>query len=150
MIKDHGYHYSCARTVRRDQNLLPDQRSLKIVHLEGYVRNCLDHLGVQRIRIEPHPLNAARASFKSRDVNAKVGHVNLILTRGLRRDANVVIPPAILGNCGWRLVVLSQVVVQWGAFHRSCFHLRFEQAAPASVSRKSSDSFLEKAQEYSA
>jgi hypothetical protein len=40
-------------------------------------------------------------------VYMKVGHVNLIGTRGLRRNSNVMIAPAMPRDRVWRFVVLS-------------------------------------------
>jgi hypothetical protein len=67
----------------------------------------LDRLGIGRIWIESHPLNPEGAGLKSRHVYMKVGHVNLIRTRGLRRNSNVMIAPAIPRDRVWRFVVLS-------------------------------------------
>jgi hypothetical protein len=45
-------------------------------------------------------------------VYMKVGHVNLIGTRGLRRNSNVMIAPAMPRDRVWRFVVLSQIFMQ--------------------------------------
>ena len=114
MIEDHGHFDSRARTVRRNQNLLPNQCSCKIVYLESYMRNGLDRLGIGCIWIKSHPLNAKWTGLKSRHVNMQVGHVNLIGTRGLSGNTNVVITPAIPRNCSWGFVVLSQIFMHTG------------------------------------
>jgi len=69
MIEDHGHLYTRARTVRWNQNLLPNQCMGKIVYLESYMRNGLDRLGIGRIWIESHPLYAKWTGLKSRDMN---------------------------------------------------------------------------------
>jgi len=119
MIEDHGHADSCARTVRWNQNLLPNQSSCEIIYLEGYMRNGLDRLGVRRIRIKSHPLNAAWTGSKSRHVNTKMGHVNLIGMRDLSGNSNVVITPAIPRNYNWGLVVLSQIFIQTASSFRT-------------------------------
>jgi len=107
MIEDHGDSESRTRTVRWNQNLLPNQCSCKIVHLESYMRNGLDRLGIRRIGIKPHPLNAEWTGSKSRYVNMEVRHVNLVRARDFSGNSNVVISPAILRNCSWGFVVPS-------------------------------------------
>jgi hypothetical protein len=114
MIEDHGHFDSCARTVRRNQNLLPNQCSCEIVYLESYMWNGLDRLGIGCVWIESHPFNATWTASKSRHVNMQAGHVNLIGARGLSGDPNVVVTPAIPRNCGWRFVVLSQIFMHTG------------------------------------
>jgi len=69
MIEDHGHLHTRARTVRWNQNLLPNQCMCKIVYLESYMRNGLDRLGIGRIGIESHPLYAKWTGLKSRDMN---------------------------------------------------------------------------------
>jgi len=76
------------------------------------MRNGLDRLGVRRIWIKSHPLNATGTGSKSRHVNMQMGHVNLIRSRGLSGNSNVVITPAIPRNCSWGFVVLSQILIQ--------------------------------------
>ena len=114
MVEDHGHSETGARAVGWNQNLLPKQCVRKIVNLEGYVRNGLDRLGVGGIGVESHPLNAKGTGSESRHVNMKVGYVNLIRTRSLGGDSNVVITPAILGDRGWRFVVLPQMFLHSG------------------------------------
>ena len=101
MIEDHGNFDSRTRTVRWNQNLLPNHRICKIVYLEGYMRNGLDRLGIRCIGIKPHPLNTEWTGLKSRHVNVEVRHVNLVRTRDLSRNSNVVIAPAMPSNCSW-------------------------------------------------
>ena len=112
MIEDHGHFESRARTVRWNQNLLPDQRSFQVVYLESYMRDGLDRLGIGCVRIKPHPLNATWTGSKTRNVNVEVGHMNLIRARSLRRNSDVVIAPALLRNGSWGFVVLSQILRQ--------------------------------------
>ncbi len=107
MIEDHRHFDSRARTVQWNQNLLPDQRIFKIVYLEGYMRNGLDRLGIRCISIKPHPLHTAWTRSKSCHVNVQMRHVNLVRTRDLRGNSNVVIAPAMPGNGRWRFVALS-------------------------------------------
>jgi len=114
MIEDHGHLNSCARTVWWNQNLLPNQRSRKIVYFESYMRNGLDRLAIRRIGVKSHPLNAARTGFKSRNVNVQARHVNLIRARRLRGNSNVVITPAIPRDCSRGFVALSQMLMQTG------------------------------------
>src|SRR5271169_2534887 len=114
MIEDHGHFDSRARTVRRNQNLLPNQCGCKIVYLESYMRNGLDRLGIGCIWIKSHPLYSTWTGLKSRHVDMQSGHVSLIGTRGLSGNTNVVITPAIPRNCRWGFVVLSQIFMQTG------------------------------------
>ena len=112
MIEDHRNFHSSARTVWRNQNLAPNQRICKIVYLEGYMRNGLDRLGIRCIGIKPHPLNTEWAGLKSRHVNVEARHVKLVRTRHLSWNSNVVIAPAMPGNCSWGFVVVSQILMQ--------------------------------------
>src|SRR5215469_496535 len=112
MIEDHGYFESRDRAVRWNQNLLADQCGCKIVYLESHVRNSLDLLGIRCIWVKSHPLNAKWTSPKTRDVNVQVGDVNLIRTRSLSGNSNVVIPPPIPRNGSWGFIVPSQVFMQ--------------------------------------
>ena len=114
MIEDHGNFESRARTVRWNQNLLPNQSIGKIVHLEGYMRNGLDRLGIWRAGIKAHPFDAEWAGSKSRDVNVEARHVNLVRARDLSGNSNVVKAPAMLGNYSRGFVVFSQMVTQSG------------------------------------
>ena len=107
MIEDHSHVDTGAWAVRWNQNLLPNQCTCKIINFERYMWDGLDRLGIGRIWIESHPLNPEGAGLKSRHVYMKVGHVNLIRTRGLRRNSNVMIAPAIPRDRVWRFVVLS-------------------------------------------
>jgi len=59
------------------------------------MRNSLHHLGIGRVWIKSHPLNAARTGFKSSYMNMKAGYMNLIRTWCLSGNPNVVIAPAV-------------------------------------------------------
>jgi hypothetical protein len=59
------------------------------------MRKGLYGLGVGRIGIKSHPLNATRTGFKSSYMNMETGHMNLVRTWRLSRDPNVMIAPAI-------------------------------------------------------
>ena len=114
MIEDHGHDDPRARTIRWNQNLPPNQCGSEVVNFESHMRNSLDRLGIRRTGIKSHPLNAERTGLKSRYVNVEAGHVNLVGTRDLSGNSNVVIVPAMPSNCGWRFVVLSQILMQTG------------------------------------
>jgi len=114
MIEDHGHSEPRARTIRWNQNLPPHQCGCKVVNFEGHMRNRLDRLGVRRTGIKSHPLDAERTGLKSRYVNVQAGHVNLVRTRDLRGNSNVVKSPAMPGYRSWRFVVLSQILIQTG------------------------------------
>ena len=112
MIEDHGYPDPRAGAVRWNQNLLSNQCGGKIVDLESYMRNGLDRLGIGRIPVKSHPLNATWTGSKTSDVNVQVGYVNFIRTRSLSGNSKVVIAPAILRGCCRRFVVLSHILTQ--------------------------------------
>ena len=129
MIEDHGHCETFARRVRWNQNLLPNQCSCKIVYLESYMRNGLDRLGIRRVRVKSHPLNATWTGSKTRNVNVQVGHVNLIRARSLRGNSDVVITPAMPRNGSWGFVVLSQILRQAPTLLRVLKVVRFVRGA---------------------
>ena len=114
VIEDHGHLDSSARTVRRNQDLLPSQCSRKIIYLESYMRNGLDHLWVRCAWIKSHPLHTIWTGSKTRNVNMQVGYVNLIGARSLSGNSNVVIAPAISADRRGGFVVLPQIFIQTG------------------------------------
>jgi len=114
MIEDHGDLEPRARTIRRNQNLPPNECGCKVVHFESDMRNGLDRLGIRRIGIESHPLDAEWTGSKSRYVNVEAGNVNLVRTRDLSGNSDVVIAPAVPRNRGWRFVVLPQMLMHTG------------------------------------
>ena len=78
------------------------------------MRDGLDRLRVRGIGVKPNPLNTERAGSKSGHVNVEVWHVNLVRTRDLSGNSDVMIAPAMPGDRRWRLVVLSQMLIQNG------------------------------------
>ena len=114
MVEDHGNFEPRDRTIGWNQNFLPNQRGGKIVHLERDMSNRLYDFGIRRIWVKSHPLNATRTGSKSRYADEQVGYVNLVGTRGLSGNSNVVVAPAILRDCSRGLVILPQISGQTG------------------------------------
>ena len=110
MIENHGHHNPFAGAVRCNQDLPAFESRLQIIHLERNVGNSFDNLRIRRIRIESHPLNATRAGFKPCYMDLEPGNVNLIGTRRIGRDSNVVITPAAARDSR-RIVALAKALL---------------------------------------
>lgn len=128
MIENHGHANAFAGTVRRDQNFLPFECALEVVHFESHMRDGLDDFRLGRIRIEPHPLNAAWAGFITGNVNEQPGNVYLVGTRCLGGNADMVITPAVSSNGGRRVIALARgCLIPVSPMVHLAFHRRFSE-----------------------
>jgi hypothetical protein len=66
---------------------------LKIVDLEGHMRNGLDELRIRRIRFAPHPLDVAGTSFVTTHINFQMLQMHFALSFFSGRDSEMMVPP---------------------------------------------------------
>src|SRR5579862_6003077 len=109
MIENHGNFDSRARTVRWNKNLLPNQCCCQVIYLKCHMRNSLHHLGIRRVWIKSHPLDAAWTSFKSGHMNMETRYMSLARTWRLSGNHDMVISPAVPCGRSRRFVALSRM-----------------------------------------
>ena len=104
VIENHGHCDPFAGAIRRYQNFSTFKGRLEIVQLERNVGNGFNNLRKRCIWIESHPRNAARTGFETSDVDPEPGNMNLIRTRRIGGDSNMVITPAMACDYGRKLI----------------------------------------------
>ena len=88
-LDERDYH-SRTRAVRRNDDVLPSQGLLQVVHLERHMRDGLDEVGIRRTLPVPLPLDAERIALMVTDGDFQVGKIDFPFEASCRWDANVI------------------------------------------------------------
>jgi hypothetical protein len=89
---DESDYHSRTWAVRRDDDFLPAQGLLQVVHLEGYMRDRLDEVGIGRPLPVPLPLDAEGIALMVTDGDFQVGKIDFPFKASRCGDANVIEP----------------------------------------------------------
>jgi hypothetical protein len=95
VLDDEGNAHAIGRTVRLDDDLLPNESFVEIVNLEGNVRDCSDQIGNLASFLKPHPFNTKTTRFKTADVDLESLKVLLSRMRSRRGYSEMMIPPSM-------------------------------------------------------
>src|ERR1700722_19552701 len=89
---DESDYHSRTWAVRRNDDFLPAQGLLQVVHLEGHMRDRLDEVGIRRPLPVPLPLDAEGISLMVTHGDFQVGQIDFPFKASRCGDANVIEP----------------------------------------------------------
>ena len=90
----------------------PHESGIKVVDLEGDVRNGLDEFVERAVLVESHPLHSVRACAEAGNVQAKLFKRRLSGARDAGWNADVVVAPSKFGDCRWGFVIEAALLRQ--------------------------------------
>jgi len=91
VVHDEGDAHTFLRRIGLDDNLVPGDGGFQVIDFEGQVWDIFHEVGQGTVRFEPHPLDAERARFQSRDVHPEVLEVLLVWSYLVGGYAEVVV-----------------------------------------------------------